>query len=345
MAIDLSLNVIDEILESNFINPSSFMEFSNNINDLEDVWKSYYYSESVKNTKKLLGDKIADVKNNTINTTKKAAAIYDVATDIGGAVYSTEFNLVSSSLDLIAKICKFVVKAVLFIPNMISKMITRISQLPGTIKSKIRGDIQLYITAGDIGMVYNNSLLNNIDTFVGKLDLLSQGDTWSTFIRRRQAAKNSGDGNNVSVSDMRLCKEMSTAFNAIQNIEFSKSTVVMKDQNVVNTYFGNEPVIQFSDLRGVTRKLSYYQALSQLSGDLKTITDKLNTSRERLTDKYDRTQLNQEFHKLSLSKQKIIRQTVEMTSKCTTVIGNIVKYVMTDMKTISKSIDKMNNKK
>lgn len=339
MAVDLSLNIIDRLLESNFINQDSFTEFCNDISTLDNIWLNAPYVEAVENTEKRLNDKAKDIKNNTLQTTRKAAGVYKVATDIGGMVYSTEFNLVTSSLDLISKLCRFIIKAVVFIPNLIAKLISRLSQLPDTVKTKIRGDIQLYITVNDIGMVYNNSLLNNIDTFVGKLDLLSQGDTWGTFLRRRHAVKD--DGKDVSVDDVKICKEMEAAYKAIQHIEFSKTIVAMNDQNVINTYFGNSPILQFSDLRGVTHKTSYYQALTQLAKDLKTISDKLNSSRERLTGKYDRTQLNQEFHRLSLSKQRIIRQSIEMTSKCTTVISNIVKYVMTDINTIKKSVDRI----
>lgn len=337
---DFTINLVDNILVSNLTNTVEFKEYCNDLNELGVIVDPEYYLEAVENKKTGLKRELGKITKNTADTTKKVGSIFNDVTDAGGGLIKGGVDILGASIRLIVKIIKFITDKIMIIPKFIVKVIDNITNLPDTIKNKIKGNITLYITINDIQDLYSQSLMNQLMTFISQAYTLSQGELWGTFFHRRKTGSL-----DASVNDKKLIKEMEKNYNYISNLGFTKSVINMSNMDTINAYFGNAKSVKFIDHTGKRNECTYYEALIKLSKDLGTKKEEIEQIRVMLSDKLANTQANQEFVKVGPNVQKYIYKSVQMVSKIVEIIGNIIKYIITDMNTIEKITDKLLAKK
>lgn len=280
--------------------------------------------------------------SNTIDTTGDVIDAYDNMTSANAKLLKNLWDLGMKSINLMVKTSSFIISKVAIIPESINKIIDGVDSLPEKVRSKISGDIQLYISAEDIELVYNQMIINKIDTFIGLSKELSKGEIWGTlFGRTQKVGTRKVDSYN---NDINICKKIDKIYNDLNGLKFEPTTIYMKDPKSKEKYFTNKHSIQFKDLKGNQFNGSYYEALKKLMEDLKSRRLDMDEIVKSVGNKYSTTQMNQTFGKLSSNNQNRIIKTIRMISKLTAVIGNIVKYVIVDCNTITKTMKKLSKK-
>ncbi len=334
----LTLDVLNKYVIPD-INDIIFEEYCNDLDQLSLFLDPEFYLESHVDKRKGLKRDMGTIMRNTKDTTKKLTKIYGDFTDAGGAMYKGNFDIITSSIGLIAKIISFLMKRIFEIPTKISKIIDSISSIPETIKSKIRGDIRLYITADDLGFFYNRVFFM-IRNFINYADQMSRGEAWVTLfssMKRREKLSNII----FSKSDLKCGDHMKKIYSSLVKIEFDITTVELKDFNTVNIYFGTADVINFIDIYGKQHHTSYYDALISLMKDIGGMKKELENIQKTIGEKLEKSQVNQTMSELSPGVQKRIVENIMMISKVINIIGNLIRYILIDMNTIEKNAAKL----
>ena len=330
---DLSINVVDDVLMRTMMNSPQFKDFCENIETINSLLDQELYIEDVENLgsrKQRVGRSIV---KNTVDTTKGAGAVYGMATDAGGALIKSGWDLMIKLMSLIVRIIKFVVFKVVEIPNMIGRLIDGIQKIPSEIKMKIRGNIKLYITTNDIEILYNQGLYLHLDTFLKQCEMLSSGVMWTTMFRKT----NKGVDPNINFdNDMKLCNNMKKEYDYFRKVKFKQVEVDMNDPNTVELYFSNKKM-DIHTVDGKVRQCTYYEALEQLIKDINSRKNTLKMLQSDLGDKFETTQANQDFAKLSQRNRQRVIDTIQMVSGTVSIIGNMIKCMMTDINTIQKT--------
>lgn len=292
------------------------------------------YTEEVNSGSMTLRNAIKTATKNTTQTTLDVGGIYGNITDSEAGVIKGFWDLFMRALNLSIKIVSFVLDKLTYVPRLILNVSNKVADIPSDVKNKIAGNIKLYITCNDIQNLYNNQLLSQLSTFIGLSQRLSQGDTWGTFFNPRKNGKKKIKGEN----DIKICKDMAVIYRQLSKLEFKPSTIYIGEtKDAVNQYFGTEKSISFTDLNGKHHTSNYYEAISQLVEDIKKHESQLKDVQQVISAKYSTTQMNSNFSRLNVTAREIITNGIQMTSKMLTITGNIVKYVMTDMKTIENA--------
>lgn len=345
----MELSILDRCISFDFLYSESYNDFCKDLNDLKNILDDELYIEKVKdNTENVIKRNIKGSTKGikrTVDTTKDLVATYSYATRTGGDVINGIWNIITSLLRMAVKIISFIVNKIMIIPDLILKLINDIEKIPQKIRNKIRGNIELYICAEDISMFYNKNILRLTFQFISFANDLADGDMWSTFFNRKGYNKNGNKLSNklyeLTTTDMKLCKNMKSVYDKIKKITFEKSSIDMNDEKTVDIYFGGSKSIKFYDLSGRLHESTYYEALIQLIKDLQGEMKAIEHIRDIIGDKIDRTTVNQELGRLSPSAQERIADTISMVSNVIGIIGNIIRYVMADAKTISNSANKI----
>ena len=342
------INVIDDILLENITNNSEFREFSNIMTELSFITDNHFYLEAAKDTtinmrKKLFGD----MNKNTIEVTRDIVGAYDNITTANANLIKSGWDLIMRSVNLMTRALGFVINKISTIPKFILKTADRVADIPGEVKAKIKGNIALYITAQDIGAIYNQLLIRRLIDYIALITKLTRGDYWATMLNRRLEDK---DDVNISIkptklkigtSDMDLFNKMDDEFEHLKNTEFKPTIIQMKDESTINIYFGNDKSITFTDHHGDKQECSYYEALTMLIKDLEKSKEDLKNVQKEVSNKMKRTEANQNYAGLSNWQKVRINTNISQISKVSTIIGNVIKYIMTDLDTINKSVDKI----
>ena len=339
----MELNIIDNILADTLFGSDSFNEFCNDIDMLESLINNTLYTEVVGNKEKTFKNTVKDIVGNTNKTIEKTGNVYHNVTDAGGAIYRGEFNIIMSAVTLISKIAVFFANKIGTVASLISKTIDNIGDIPQSIRNKIRGNITLYITVNDIDDLYNNALLAKLETFTKYMERLTKGDTWTTLFSKR--GKMLDKLNNMNDNDIGLCKEMKKEFNYFSKLRFDKTVIDMSIKDNVSIYIGADKCIKFNDLKGKSHYTSYYDALDLLVKELTRYSQIINSLREDLGEKFNKSQCNQQFSKLNTHSQHIITETIQMISKFISIIANMVRYIIIDMQTVRGVYQKISQKK
>lgn len=331
------ITVVDEVIASTL--GKDFKEFCESIDQLETLVNPEMYLEAVEDATPNLRRTFKGVHKNTMDTTRDIYHAYGNVVDGNAKLIKSTWDLVMRSIQLITRIIGFILGKISAIPKGILKAAETIANIPETVLNKIKGNIQLYITADDLENLYNQTLIHRIDTFISTANSLSQGELWGTFLSRQ--AKVVGGKVYASQNDIKACKQLEKIYEHIKYLEFTPTNIEMKDIKARNMYFGNSKSVKFTDLKGVKFQGTYYEALIKLTKDIESRREDLKKVHEALGQKYNQTQLNQTFGKLSRGDQYRITDTIRMMSKVVSIVGNITKYIMIDMQTITKSTDKM----
>ena len=140
---------------------------------------------------------------------------------------------------------------------------------------------------------------------------------------------------------MNICRKMDGLYEHFKNTEFKPTIVNMKDQSTVNLYFGNSKSIKFTDNYGRYHECTYYEALNFMMNNLKDKNENLSQVQTLIGDKLRKTEANQNYNDLNNPSKHRINTTMSQISKVVSIIGNFIKYIMADINTINKSVDKI----
>lgn len=313
----------------------AFKEFCSDLDEISVITDCELYAEKVKSVDQSLRHFGRDVRKNTISTTLDVGKAYGNIVDSNASVIKSVWDLMMRALHLSVRAISFVLKKVSYIPYAIIKLGDKIADIPSDVRNKIRGNIKLYITVSDIHSLYNNQLLAKLETLLSLASRLSKGDMWGTFISRRDSDQKIVFGEN----DMKICKDMGKVYEQIKMLEFTPSTIEMKDEATVNIYFGTAQAVEFTDLHGKQHKSTYYEALNVLLDDINKQKRNMEDIQKSIGQKYTQTQANTSFSKLHYTQQTLIKDTINMMSKSIAVVGNIIRYVNTDIETLNNATD------
>lgn len=342
MDIMLEFNIMDELIT---IEPDmkEFKEFCTDLDKLSLIVNPELYLEAMVDNNIGFFDKISKSINkvsDTKKTTKETLKAYGDVTDAGGYLIKSVWDASLSAIKLAIRILKFITINLAKIPTMIVNVFKMVGQIPQEVRNKIRGNIKLYVTATDIGN-FHNKILPLISEFLSDAKTMSEGEVWGTFFNRRSVKGII----NLSENDMALSKKMKSSYNKLKLIDFQETLIEMKNHNIINIYFGGSKSIRFTDSKGNKQETSYYEALLQLFKILQTEEKFLKDIQTAMGEKFDKSQMNQSISKLSESAQKHITESIQMISKIINIIGNLLRYVMKDMKTLRDTSEKILRKR
>lgn len=346
MNVELELDILSERMEDDInINGAEFKEFCNNVNMLDFIVTPELYIEALVDNNKSFMDKIPLKKplKDTRKTTRDLTRAYGDVTDGSATLIKSTWNMSMKALNLATKISTYILSNLAKIPNMIVATAETIHRIPVHVRNKIRGNINLYITINDINNL-NKQLIPLIDTFLEAAQNMSKGDMWGTFFRRRPIGEGSISKHVLTENDMAYNKKMKSTYEKLKLINFKESVVKFEHQNVVDTYFGDTKSIKYKNSSGETVTSNYYDALINIFDDFQGQREFLEKVKKDMGIKMDKSQMNSSFARLDEKSQKVISESITMISKVITIIGNFIKCVMMDFKTINKSINKILSK-
>lgn len=342
--------MVDNILESTItldlpiggLTDSDFYELCTTIHTLEMFKESTsIYLEAVEDPKLMRKGSIKQGIDNTKDLSYKTGKVVGNVVDAKASIYKSQANLFTRALGVISKIIKFLAEKLSKLIDGIANLGGKIVNIPLDIRNKIKGSIKLYITVNDIHTVYNTSIINKIDSFISDFDLLTSGEAWSTLLNFR---KTDISGLKFAHSDITTCKKIHKTSEELRNVHFVQTVIPMDNENNRNTYFGNAKVIKFRDLHGKDHECNYMEALTQLLKDLASKEEHIKKLEETFGVKLNNTEVNQAWAMLSNHNRDIISGAMTDAASILSVIGNICKYIHTDIQTINNSVDKINKK-
>lgn len=308
------LNIFDHDYLENMDTSVDYVEFSAYVESLDELLSKAVFIEAAVGQHQGIKRGL----QNTVKTTKDVASIYGDVTDGGGSLLGSTFQLVTSIASLIAKILKFVLKNLAKIPQALGKAIRYLTRIPEKVIAKVRGDIQLYVTVDDL-LLLRDRVQGDLGDFITLATSFTEVgnykyDVGIPFISH-------------VTNDFKTYKAMNTIYKRVSNVSFEKSTVRMNNKEVINTY--------------LSPKSQYYKSLELT---LKFLNDKkpeLEKLVKAATDKFDANQIKGVVSKLSPENQIRAKNSAQMISKVISIIGNLVKYIISDVSTINKMIMKL----
>lgn len=318
----------DELmLENAFRELNETLDMLNEINSTDFVLDEAVHDTQV-GMKKRMNNAIA----NTADTTKMAGDIMGAAIDVKAAEYKAGVSIVAKISGLIAKAAYKLIELLDNSIKRLSKLSASIKEIPGTIITKVQGDINIYITAGDIATLYNESVIMKLDKAMAIIADLSKGDTWKASIIFKRP---------FISDDIKKAKNLHNILGNVEQIAVTPSKIDMKDSANIDMYLSVASKIEFTDLKGNRFSGNYYQALHQLLTDLNERNNTLEDLRKTFGEKYNASQANSNYANLSSSDQRIITEAVQDVSRAVSMTATIIKYVTADINTISKAATKI----
>jgi hypothetical protein len=335
---DLYLEDINNMEINLYSQSIEYKEFIEALDILENTYKDSdeIVLEAVKNQKHK-----NSVFWNTIGSTAKTidttADIYGNLTDTGASIYRGEFNLIASLAKLVARIVGWAVDKIFSLIDVLAKLINAITDLPETIKTKITGNIQLYITAGDLQGLFNQGLVDQIINYIAAASQFVKGEYWKSFF---------ANGNILEAfnrSDGHYYKQMENIYKYLHNLSFTKTTIYMDDKHNVDIYFRNSKSISYI-YHGQSVRCSYYQALKNLLSILGEKKPELINIKDQCVLKVDQSKCKGTYASARVDHRGKLDKSVEMISNVIKIVGQIMKYVNADIKTIHDSLKAVNKK-
>lgn len=296
--------------------------------ELQEYFDEYYLSEALQDNSHNFKKTMSSSLSRTKKTTSGLFRAYDKYTTAKGDSMYNSFQLFNKLLNLIIRVLSFIWKCLAVIPSAINKLLDMISRIPGDILTKIRGDIQLYITVDDINLLYKVSFIRKLKSFLGDAKNFTRGEYWKKGFFK---------------GDEALARKLLAQYAELREIKFTKSTILMKDENSVKTYVSGAKVVQYSDIKGKTYTGSYLEALGQLTTDLSTERADLQEIEKNLKDKDWKSINSSSYSELSIEARSMINDGMNSVSGVISLIGNLLKYVTADIDTINKTATKILN--
>ena len=323
-------------------NEKDFKEFCSNLNSLGLITNPRLYLEVMENHNKSFIDTMTPSIpfKQTGKSVKDMHKAYNDVTSGGGTLIRAVWDMSMKALQLSTKIIKFILLNLAKVVKMIIGLAQTIGRIPENVKNKIRGNISLYITVNDVNTLHK-VLIPVIDNFLDSSFEVSKGNMWGTFFSRRPIGNGAVTKYVLTENDMSYYRKMKSAYEKLKLIEFKGTVVKLENQNIVDIYFGSTKSIRYKDVNGNTILSTFYDALVAIFKEFQPHDAFLKKVQADIGEKLDRSQMNQSFARLSESAQKIVGETIQMIPKGINIIGNLIRYVMTDIKTLRNSADKI----
>jgi len=315
----------------------SYTDLCETLDELTSLFDDELYVEEVNDPRVKAKEKKEGIIKRTVDTTRDVAGAYDRVTSANGNLLKATWDLVMKSVNLCIGVLTWLINKIASIPKFILSVINKVSEIPPSIKAKIRGDIRIYITPKDISTLYTASMLLYIEQFLSQLEVLVEGDMWTTFFRRGPISAGALLGRN----DLGVIKKMTGIYNNIKSVNFDQTTIPMKDAATIDVYFGNAKVVKFTDLSGNHHNCSYLEALEQLVKDLGNHQKLLKNLQKDLGEKFNRSRENKNFAELHPNDQRRVASVMQMVSKVVGIVGNLARYSMADLKVIHDTTNKL----
>jgi hypothetical protein len=176
-----------------------------------------------------------------------------------------------------------------------------------------------------------------INNFVSLAGAMSKGEAWTSLFSSRSKAE--AIKNLFGPNDMKRFKMMKQNYKKI-NISFDKTTVEMKNRDIVDIYFGAKK-IEYTDPKGGRQQMTYYDGLQKIIADLNASKPQLEAVEKSMGQKFEKTQMNQTFAHLPAGVQTDVKDAILMISKIIKAIGSIIANIQKDMHTIQSSTNKI----
>lgn len=321
----------------------NFDVFNEDLNSLYEYVDAELVLERMEDSKQTLAGKIRSIEGplkSTRDTTKDVVKAYGTVTDAGGTFLKSVWDLVMKAVHLAAKVIKYVLGNLAKVPKAIADVAKAFVNIPSEIKRKVRGDIHLYITVDDLNNLHK-IIIPQIDSFLENSYEMSKGDAWGTFFHRRGIGEGTITKFILTENDMKYYKKMRAAYNRIQMINFSKSLVKISDQNVIDIYFSDAKSITYKNADRGDVQSTYYDALIEVFEIFRYQKDYMTGLSQDFNQKLDITKMNQTFQKVSESTQRNIADAIQMNAKIINIIGNLMRYTISDMDTLRGVANKL----
>lgn len=271
---------------------------------------------------------------NSAELTKKVLTSYDDTTTGLGRVFKSVANVVIGMANIIARCITFIFNIAANILSAIGTAIEWIQNLPDNIRNKIRGNINLYITANDLEF-FHQTLFPDIKGFIGLAKSLTEGNVWGTFWNP--------DKDNDNRNDMEIDKKMRQFFKRI-NVDFVKSLIDLSLEANRNAYFGNGANISYADAKGDSVTTNYPEALKNLIEKIQSLFPELKEIRKAFNEKLSRTEVNGKLAELPVKKQLMIRSNVIMIAEVAKIISKFMGYANKDLGVIISAMKRIRRK-
>ena len=337
----MDVNIMDFDLDapSDYINEESFIELCSSLTALDMYRESVdLYIEAINDPQVNKQGAINKAMKNTRDIAGKTGDVVGTVVDAKATQYNAAARLVLSIFKHVARIIKFGFGKVTDLINGAAKLSDKIGDIPEALRAKMKGNIRLYITVGDIKLIYNASLIRKIDDFIADFPLLTKGEVWGTTFHPNTVVTDHGV---IKSNDLKLCKELHALAVPMKNVSFDLTTINVEDPRNQEAYFSNTKVIDFVDSRGKKHNSSYAEALGLLLKDIDVKKEDINNLQDAFNAKITESEINQTWATLGRNRQKLITDVMNDASIVLSVIGNLFRYITTDMNTIKAAIDKI----
>jgi hypothetical protein len=294
--------------------------------ELQQYYDEHYLTEALEDNSQSFRKQMSSALSRTKKTTGGLVRAYDTITTAKGNSMYSAFQLLNKMIHGIVRVIAFVWNCMAKIPDAITKTLDIIVNIPKNILTKLRGDIQLYITSSDIETLYRVSFVDKAKDFLADAKNFTKGDYWKKGFLKGDEAR---------------ARKLNAEYLELKNITFNKSTIRMQDKNAIDTYFTNGKVVSYRDLKGHALKGSYLEALGQLNNDLSVLKGSLQEIEHDLTEKDWRSLNDSSYTELSVEARAMINEGMNSVAKVVGLIGNIMSYVMKDIDTINNAAKKL----
>lgn len=256
-------------------------------------------------------DSTASVVHNTGKTIKDSLHAYDSVTTSGGLVIKSIWNIVMSLINLSNRLIGFIARYVSKFGNMIAKLINNINKIPDSVRNKINGNIQLYITKDDFDTF--KILEKNFDKYILLLQQYTKGFTFSDAY--------------FNNNDLRLLKSIKEYYKGFENIQFEKTTILLKDKLAFDIYFNKDS--------------QYYKNMIHISEWLEKQKAPLEQIQKDMESKFTRTNIEGKLSSMKPHNIEKFKESLNIIGKTMVLLSNIGKCIHEDLKTISVSTDEI----
>ena len=320
-------SILDEFMDRTKFKQSCYElrqleEMCTEVDELQNYYEETYLTEALKDPKENAKAGVKEIIKRTANTTKGLVGAYDKITTAKGNLYHSSFQLLNKLLGAIVKTIGFIMNTASILPKTIVKVLDLVGKIPGELRTKIRGDIKLYIAAKDIETLYKTSFMAELKSFIKDAKKLSSGHKY-------QIGVFSGDDNHVAYRMMK-------SYALLKTVSFEHSVINMKDPENIDTYFNKDT--ENITIKGADKKLNYFDALQYMINDLNTEKSDLEAIKNNLEKKDD---IAHDKLKANSAPEATISAAVKATADVVTLVGNLMRCVTTDINTISNATNKI----
>lgn len=314
----------------------NFQEFCHTLDLIDDATniQDLVLEEAVETAKGRFVKGGSTILRKTSRTTKEVFGAVDDVTSGGGALIGSVWSLFMKLVGFAGKVIYDALKKMAHLINDVGKVVDAVTSIPSRIRSKIRGDIHLYFTAEDMASLANEHLMTKIRNFISTASLLASGDSW-------QVVSGSRPIQNVKrllvEDDVMKCKQLASMSRELQKLRFTQTTISMKRQENVITYFSTDGKVTYGTSKGGVKVGDYYTALRAVAAEVVDSQKDMQSIQRNFIAKVNETQANYNMARMKKADQMAVIDAQKGITKAVGIIGNMVKCISSDINELYKN--------